>query len=137
MENNKETKDLPKKLPEMDKLIDLSVDGSITGRKITGSFKCRIPNGKMRAKADIKRAQLNMGVPENMLDPAVARYHFKLGYLYAALVESPIWWKESDFGYDLHDTNVVDDLYDQCIDFENNWMKEVWGEEKSSDEPRQ
>jgi len=81
----------------------------------------------MRAQADKRRAQLNAGLEEN-LDPTVRAFHYMISYLRTTLDVYPEWWRDSDFGYDLYDANVIQKVYDEVMTFENAWLAEIWGE---------
>jgi hypothetical protein len=127
-----ESKDLPKKLPPMEKEIDLDTEGKMTKRQYKGQFILQIPNTKMRAKAAIKKAELNGGIKEEFLDQDVVNFHFMVAYLSAIIKEAPKWWRESENGYALHDANVVEELYSMGQDFEAKWIDEVWETPKAN-----
>jgi hypothetical protein len=128
-----QSKDLPKALPAMELDINFNIEGNVTRKTYSGDFKFRIPNLKARAQADRKRAELNGPIEERFLDPTVANFHTMISYLRFTLVESPKWWRDSDHGYDLYDSNVVSELYSQCTNYENSWMEQVWGKKEESE----
>lgn len=123
-----DSKNLPKELPDMEYSFSIDVEGNTTRQKFTGDFKFLIPNNKKKAQADRYRAELNGGL-DDRLDPEVLVLNYTIAYLRFSLTEVPKWWKEKDFGYELHDFNVVNEVYKKCQEFEKNWLKEVWGEE--------
>lgn len=133
--------ELPKDLPALEKEIELECEGNLTKTHYSARFKYRIPNLKARSLADRKRAELNGNIDERFLEPSVAQFHYMIAYLRATLIDVPEWWKKADYGFDLHDSNVVEELYAKAINFENEWMIQVWGEpkkpEKSHDQPKE
>lgn len=123
-----ESKELPKKLPPMEKEIEIDLEGSLTKRHYQGVVTFQIPNTKMRSRAALKRAELNGGIREELLDRDVADFHYIIAYLFATVKDAPKWWKESESGYSLYDSNVVEHLFMKAKEFEAGWIKEVWGE---------
>lgn len=119
---------LGKKLPEMDGDFQVEVIGNITKKRVIGEFSCKIMNRKERALVAKHRAFLN-GEMASQLDIATLRFHMMISYLRYALTDYPKWWKEADLGYELYDENIVKEVYDKVLEFEEEWIKEVWGEE--------
>lgn len=121
---------LPKTLPDMEYEFTLDVKGDLTQKQYSGNFKYQIPTIKMRAVAEKKRAELNSGL-EDSLDPSVLNIHYMISYLIVTLVDAPTWWMESDYGYDLYDTNVIRALYDRVAEIEKGWIDTVFGPEET------
>lgn len=124
---------LPKELPSMEYEFSVEVKGNITGKMFSGNFKYRIPNLKAKALAERKRAELNGGM-DAMLDASVLQLHYMIAYLRFSLLEDsmPQWWKENDYGYNLHDYNVVREVFDKVEAYEQKWLKSVWGDPSES-----
>lgn len=114
--------------PECEFIIDQV--GEVTKKHYVGEFTCRIPSRKEQCLIDKHRAFLN-GDLAAMLDGATLRFHHMISYLrYTLKTDSvPKFWKESDLGYELYDENVVKAIYDKVLEFEVNWLTEIWGEE--------
>jgi len=125
---------LPKELPSMEYEFDIDVEGNTTRQKWLGSFKFLIPNNKIKAQIDLKRAEYNGGL-EDRLDAEVLILNYTIAYLRYSLVEAPKWWIKADYGYSLYDFNVVNEVYKKCQNYEEKWLKTVWGEESS--EPKE
>lgn len=127
----------PKELPPMIGEFQVVVEGDITKRRFVGDFKCKIPTMKDQCLIKKQRAQLN-GDMVNFLDAKTLKIHHMVSYLKYTLVDPiPRFWLDSDGGYELMDMNVVEEIYAQVLNFENEWLKEVWGEEafkKSTEE---
>jgi hypothetical protein len=51
-----------------------------------------------------------------------------IAYLRFTLIDTPLFWRNADLGYDLRDDNVIEAVYDEVMAFENEWLKKVWGE---------
>lgn len=121
---------LSKDIPLAESTFVLDVIGDVTKKRFLGEFTCKIPRRKEQCLIDKHRAFLNGDLPQ-MLDAATLRYHHMISYLrYTIVTEScPKFWKESDLGYDLYDENVTKELYNKVLEFEESWLKEIWGEE--------
>lgn len=116
------------KEPSTEGLFEINVKGDITGKQYSGQFKCKILNVKGRAAVAKHFAFLNGDIAKN-LDPLILALHEQISFLRYCLVDYPDFWKKSDLGYDLHDENVIREIYNKCIDFEESYLKAVWGEE--------
>lgn len=129
--------DLYKELPEMAGEFELKdFPGNLTKVKYTGKFKCKIPNLAERTRSDKIRAELCAGM-EGTLRADTLEYNRKLAYLQVVLTDYPQWWKKYAFGAGLMDGNVVGAIYDKVAEFEENWVKGVWGDMPADEEDEQ
>ena len=119
-------------LPSMDFEFFFEGTGVITKQGYKGEFSYKMPNTKVQCLIDKHFAYLN-GDLAIQLDSSTLKIHRKIAYLRYTLTEFPKFWKEKDLGYELMDHNIIDEVYDKVIDFENDWMKEVWGDELNED----
>lgn len=124
-----EIKNLPKKLPPTEGSFFIDVTGETTNQTFKGEFECKIPNLRDQALISKHRAYLN-GDLVAYLDAPTLRVHHMISYLRFALTKYPNFWKDSDQGYELMDSNVIEDVYNKALEFEEEWMVQVWGEEK-------
>lgn len=124
-----EVKDLPKKLPATEGTFFIDVVGEMTNQTFKGEFSCKIPNLRDQALISKHRAYLN-GDLVAYLDAPTLRLHQMISYLRYTLTKFPSFWKESDQGYELMDQNVIEDVYNKALEFEEEWMSTVWGKEK-------
>lgn len=129
---NKNNK-LPTDLPATEHDFQLDVVGSVTKKRFIGDFTCRIPTIKDQCSISKYKAFLDGDHPQH-LEPGTMRIHKMISYLKYTLVgEFPKFWKDSEFGYDLRDINVISELYEKVLDFENKWIEELWGVEKEEE----
>jgi len=63
------------------------------------------------------------------LDNDVNLYVEMIALLRYGLTEYPDWWKETNFGLEIYDINVITNLYLEVQKFENEWDKKVGGGE--------
>ena len=119
-------KQLLKKLPESTNTFSLEEKGVATSIEYGGEFTAKIPNLKMHAKIAQFKKLLNGG-EEAGLDVGTLNLHHQIAYLKHVLIDFPLWWKDSDYGYDLYDINVIESIYESCIKFENDWVEAAWG----------
>jgi len=94
-----------------------------------GKFKYTRPNLGARSRIDVMRTRLD-GDLDN-LDYAVRDYNKAVSYLRYTLSEYPDWWRDSSFGFDLYDANVISEIYNKCMEFEEEWKKKVFGGDAS------
>ena len=70
-------------------------------------------------------AALNEGVEDS--DIGTRNLHHMIAYLKFVLLEHPAWWKDSDFGYELFDMNIIELIYEKSVELEDEWVKAAWG----------
>jgi len=115
-------------LPSMEHTFHISVVGEDTKQMYKGDFTYRKPTLGDRAKSQVMRTRLD-GDLEN-LDPNIQAFHSMVSILRHTLVKSPSWWIESDYGYELHDLNVVSEVYKETLRFEKEWADKVYGKDE-------
>jgi hypothetical protein len=111
------------KLPSMDYKFSIQVKGSESQLMWTGDFMYRRPTLGERGKIDALRCKLNNDL--TTIDPEIDILHSALAHLRYTLRESPDWWKNSDYGSNLYDTNVVIEIYNKILEFEKDWKKKI------------
>jgi hypothetical protein len=119
--------DLYSDLPAMEKTFIVDVTGNFSKKRHVGEFTCRIPGIKEQCLINKHKAYLNGDQPDQ-LDIGTLKIHHMISYLRYTITESPKFWKESDLGYGLFDSNIIEDVYNKVLDHENNWLKSVWGD---------
>lgn len=132
MNENKDLAGLPKDIPHTQSGFQLDILGNLTQKRYLGDFTCKIPTVKEQCLIDKHQVLLNGEMPHN-LKPATLKIHEMIAYLRYTLIDYPKFWKDSDLGYELRDPNVVQAIYDKVIDFENKWLKEIWGDLTQTD----
>jgi hypothetical protein len=132
MENKDLAKKLPKDIPSLEGQFQIEVVGRLTKKRYIGDFTCTVPRIKEQCLIDKHAAYLN-GPHMMMLRPGTIKMHQMIAYLRYTLVgDMPKFWKDSDLGYELQDVNVVQAIYDKVLEHENNWVKEIWGDDPQS-----
>lgn len=114
-------------IPETTHEFTIDLVGRITKKRYLGEFKCKIPTLKDQAMIAKHIAHLNGEFPI-YLDPSIVKLHKWIGYLRFTLIDTPLFWRNADLGYELRDDNIIEEVYDQVISFENEWIKTIWGE---------
>jgi len=127
------SKTLAKDVPSREYEFSVEVEGKVSRTTYSGDFKFKIPNLKTKALADKKRAELNGGL-DLALDVSVLELHYMIAFLRFTLSETPPWWREADYGYDLEDFNVVKKVYDEVEKYQESWMETVWGKDEEDGE---
>lgn len=113
------------KLPSMEFEFDLQVLGSESGVNWVGKFKYKRPSLGARSRIDVMRTRLN-GDLEN-LSQEVRDFNEACSHLRYTLSDFPEWWNECAYGLELYDGNVISEIYNKCMDFEDDWKKKVFG----------
>jgi hypothetical protein len=125
-----------KALPSMEHVFTVSIKGTDTGQVFDGTFRYKRPNIRKNAEISKTAAILNGGIAG--LDEDTRLLHDICATLKHTLMEFPEWWEKSDFGYELHDSNVIFDIYKECMKFEGEWRDKVWAsEDKKEDEKKE
>ncbi len=119
-----------KSLPSMEHTFTVSIKGTDTGQMFDGTFKYKRPNIRKNSEISRTAALLDGGIVG--LDEDTRLLHEVAATLKHTLTEFPDWWEKSDFGFELHDSNVLFEIYRECMKFEKDWRDKVW----TSEEPK-
>lgn len=117
-------------LPSMEHTFHVSVMGNETKQLYKGDFTYRRPTLGDRAKSEVMRSRLNGDLATLNLDTQT--FHGMIAILRYTLVKCPKWWSESDYGYELHDVNIVEEVYKAVLKFEKEWADQVYGKEETN-----
>lgn len=116
---------LPDSMPDTTHEFVLDLVGRITKKRFVGEFRCKIPTIKDQSMIKKHEAMMNGEFPV-YLDAGIQKMHMMIAYLRFTIVDCPIFWKNSDLGYDLRDDNIIQGVYDEVISFENEWLRQIW-----------
>lgn len=116
-------------LPLMQHTFNISVKGSETSKIFEGSFTYVRPNLHKRAEISKMRTRLSGDLKNLPYD--VQLFNEMCATLFYCLQEKPQWWSDSNEGRDLYDINVVEEIYKECQDFEQEWLSKVLGDRKT------
>lgn len=128
--------DKPNEIPATEHTFQIDLVGQATGKRFLGEFTCKIPTLKDQGLIAKHEAMLN-GEMVSYLNPGILKLHKMIAYCRYTLTDVPKFWRESDLGYQLHDMNVVEGVYDEVIAFEEAWMKQIWGDESEEETEEQ
>lgn len=126
-------KNLPKTLPEHNPYFDLDSEGEITKHKYSGHFETQIPNLRIQSKIKKYVAFLNGGF-DSTLDSQIINLHTMTAYCRLCLTECPDWFKDCDYGLDLYDYNVLEEIYGKILEKEKEWLDSVHGKDEKEEE---
>ena len=56
-----------------------------------------------------------------------------LSWLRFGLIEYPDWWKDSNYGLELYDVNIISEIYNKCMKFEDDWKESLLKESKKEE----
>lgn len=111
------------KMPSMEHRFAVQLTGEESGVVFTGDFLYKRPTNTERVLIEQMRARLCadlLNIDQDVYDFSVAASHLKF-----TLKESPDWWKDSDYGGNLYDRNVVMDIFAKVKEFENGFKKKL------------
>lgn len=115
------------KLPSMEKTFNIELNGSITGVTFAGQFTYKKPSLGAKSKIDVMHKSMNGDL--RTLDDNTYLFNQAISYLRYSLISFPDWWKETSMGMELHDSNVVIEVYNKCIDFESEFLTKLHSKE--------
>ena len=110
--------------------FEIEVRGNETKSLFTGKFKYTRPTLGARTRIAATLARLN-GDVENLNNYEVEKLNTCLAYLRHTIVDCPEWWRDSLFGMELYDSNVIEEVYNKCIEFEEKWKTKIHSEKVS------
>jgi len=115
-------------LPSMEHTFTLSVTGAETKQVFDGTFTYKRLTLGQRLEVNKMEARLRENILQQNLAIDVNLYVEMISYLRYGLIKFPDWWKNTNFGIDIYDINVITQLYTACDTFEKDWDKQVKGE---------
>lgn len=120
---------LLREMPPDETIIQVDVIGRITKKRFLGEFRVRVPTLEDQSSMARHEANLN-GDNGPFIPDGVQKINKMVSYLKYTILDAPIFWKDSNMGHALRDPNVIHEVYDQVLAFEDKWLKEIWGEEE-------
>jgi hypothetical protein len=100
---------------EISSSFALNIIGTDTQQPFTGTFKVKaLLTRKEQFLADQYRRDLLGPNPEAAM-PQLIGEAFMMAQLKVRLLESPDWFKNSNFGLDLLDSNITPTIFEKCM----------------------
>lgn len=115
-------------LPSMEHTFNISIKGDDTGKHYDGDFTYVRPN--LQKKTEISKMKVRLNGDLKTLPIEFQIFNEMSATLFHCLVKFPEWWAESNYGRDLYDVNVIEEIYKECMKFEDEWSKKVWGDKE-------
>lgn len=125
--------ELYKTLPDDEFTFFIDLRGNVTNTHYRGEFKCKIPRVKTHLEIDKHRAFL-CGDMLDFLQPATIIIYKMVSYLRFTLKQYPEWWQNSDLGLELYDSNIIEELYEQVLKLEGEWLDAAYPDRKKLNE---
>jgi len=119
-------------LPVMEHTFEINKKGKNAQKVYTGSFTYKRLSIGDQSKAGILKTKLNGDLIN--VDQDVNHLHDMLSWLRYGLIEYPEWWRDCNFGNDLFDVDIIEDIYRQVFKFETEWVKKINENSNSSTE---
>jgi len=116
-------------LPSMEHEFSFELKGEESQKFWKGNFKYERPNLGKRASIEKMKEKLSEGI--YTLPEDVRLFYHYVSTLKYGLTKWEEWWeKDMSFGLTSIDMNVVQALYDECMEFEDKWELKVYGKKK-------
>ncbi len=111
-------------LPSNEYTFSFKTTGDKTKKVFEGSFtvKCLLTSAEI-IEVGLRLDQYNRG--SKTLAPGVNLLNRAFAELDVRMIKAPSWWKDSQDGRDLFDTNVVLEVFDRAIEAEAVYDKRV------------
>jgi len=120
-------------LPDMTHTFKIQVKGRDSQINWAGEFVYKRPALGTRGRINVLRTRLNGDL--ETIDAETQILNEALAHLRYTLEKYPEWWSDTSFGFDLYDGNVISEIYNKCMDFEEQWTKRIHsGEPKTVEE---
>jgi uncharacterized ion transporter superfamily protein YfcC len=101
-------------MPEFEFTIQFKSVGEFSKKEYSGVFVYALPTiAQLKEISNIKNAMVGDAFAK--LDAYTNTLYEFLSELKVCLVKFPEWWKESGFGEELRDTNIVVEVFTQCL----------------------
>lgn len=111
-------------LPSMEHTFQLDISGNATGTQYLGNFTFVRPT--IGARSEIAKLCAKLGGEYALtIDEDTKNMHYTLAWLRHTLTNYPSWWKDSDFGVGIYDSNVISELLKETLKFDNQWAKDL------------
>lgn len=105
--------------------FDIHVVGDTTGQTWTGTFKAK-DKLSFRDQITIDRIRRDLlGPNATGADPEIIAQVTVLAELAVRIIDAPNWWRESKQGTELHDTNVLMELYTAAMKVQDDAMARI------------
>lgn len=107
-----------------EKSFTIHIIGEVTGETFAGEFTAyKFLSSRLAFRKDqLLRSYL---AGENPMISGQVDGATKMAVVQTCLASSPDWWKESGYGLELLDLNVVDEVYKQIQDIQEEALKTV------------
>jgi len=114
------------KLPPMSHTFNISVKCKETGKIYEGTFTYERPN--LGQKAEIAKHRIRLSGDLKTLDYDVQVFNEMVAWLKYTIKTAPTWWIETNYGQDLYDISILEEVYKACMAFEKEWYIAVYGD---------
>jgi hypothetical protein len=122
-----------KTLPKIDRSFEVDLKGATTGLEYKGTFTVRcVLNIGQKHQVELEKSRLT-GDHRNPTN-GLANIAVTLAEIHGRVVEAPAFWKDLKNGAEILDEDVVYEIYNKCMDLEDQWKSELKkaGEEAAS-----
>lgn len=100
---------------EISSSFTISIVGADTQQAFNGTFKVKaLLTRKEQFAADQRRRDILGPNPEAAM-PQLIGEAFMLAQLHVRLLEAPDWFKNSNYGLDLLDSNITTEIFEKCM----------------------
>lgn len=109
-------------LPPKEYKFSIKVNGEETGMEFSGDFVYR--RLTIGDKISLQKWLSSM-IDEKSDSESVRSSYLTLAIIRFGCIECPSWFKESDYGINLYDFNVVNEIFVKKIEKEAEWSEKI------------
>jgi hypothetical protein len=111
-------------LPKIEKSFEIDHKGSVTGIEYKGTFTVRcILNIGQKHVVELEKSRL-MADQRNPT-PDLIGMAIALAETRGRIIEAPAWWKDSKLATDILDEEVIYEVYNKCLELEEQWKIDI------------
>lgn len=99
--------------------------GEVTGQVYTGTFVVKTVLTRADAFAADQRRREILGSNSNDALEALKLEAFMLGQLYVRIIKAPPFWENSQYGLLLEDFNIINLLFQKCMEAANKHQENM------------
>lgn len=110
-------------LPPSQKAIHVTYTDDESGNTFGGAFVIRRMNIGQMSQMAVTKAEMNGGMPDDSIEPAMRHLNTIRAHLRHAIVKAPEWWKPDEF----YSGDILMEVYEEVMNFEESFRKPSQG----------
>lgn len=118
-------------LPKMTHTFSINAKGKESQVHYIGDFTYVRPN--LFKKIEISKMETRLSGDLKNLPDETKIVNGMIAQLFYCLTTYPDWWKDSNFGQNLYDLEILEAIWMECNNFEQEFHKKVYGDKSDKE----